>query len=1098
MTTRRNPEGDVGQNPTSAAAGAWQRRAVVRDSRLFTRSLIVVGTLGLVFAWRVDRAINTAYNSQWVAPNTDGLRLPTQTWSWFYAGIGAVSVVLLLGAALLWRRRERGAFFQGELGNTSIAISALVGALASGTAVARWLAADGNEGALTAAVVLNLLALSAVAALALATANLVYGGLTSIVKGVFRRQRANLVVVLALTAGLMFLGQTSGQSIDSIRSWTPLVFDGNDVTWSRLGAARLTLGLAAALLLALVVYEAGVRLTQTRPSLDEPPVKGTLRIGAALSVIGLLLLVALPFGPGLLLLGLGLLLVGALELPKLHGSELARMTPTPAEVNAPEWIAITPLFALAATSVTATVEAAISGGWDLNALMTAAPALVLGALAVLLTRRAGTPTRTIEGVTPMRLWGLASVLVGASLLVLFVKDLSLAALYGLFWLAFLTYYAWRLFSNRPLGIGRASSTGAAQPAWRAYTVAFALSGGLTAFIGIHVEPLEAGHLLGVFTLALVALALAIPLLRILVDLTLRLRPPRLLWWFGFNQLPILTLLLIWWIAVGIAQTHYGPTKSLHDVRLVERTAAGLAPTAATTPTLERYFDEWVDAQPDRNLPAAAGPLPLVLVAAHGGGIRAAYWTVAALDCIVGVSADGFDPGSLDSSDESAKASVRDEACSSRRRTTGEQQAAARRIFMASGVSGGAVGLYAYARQLLQNGELGTTPDWVNERLGDDFASPAIGWALFHDFPNRLFGFHPDVGAPCGWKLLDSCLRQDRAAVLEKTFDDKWDKGLASAALVRRSYDLRFSESAEERENARLLPLLVLNATMTGGKARAVISAANLGSWPAADADDPERGNDRLPLAGTVEIRDALCESKDLRLSTAALLAGRFPYVTPSGRIPGRCGYEGKLRSTDQDALCARETERRVRCEGRFVDGGYTDNSGLFTMVAVWPSLRALIVDYNLRARASGRRELAPMIVELDNHYHASLLSSVPSGGSAAETLIPPQTAFGARSAIETFARAAAYRILPTSCTVTISPALHPGLIAPLGWELSDSARDDLRSGLTKPHPADTTGMQAARLLRQIQARLAAPGEGKVVIREPLERCLPQLPHRVAD
>src|SRR4029450_90087 len=398
----------------------------------------------------------------------------------------------------------------------------------------------------------------------------------------------------------------------------------------------------------------------------------------------------------------------------------------------------------------------------------------------------------------------------------------------------------------------------------------------------------------------------------------------------------------------------------------------------------------------------------------------------------------------------------------------QQQVAARRIFMASGVSGGAVGLYADTRELLHKGWLGRGQGWLDQRLADDFAAPAVGWALYHDAPNRLLGLHPGPGAPCGWKFFGTCLRQDRAAVLEESFDDEW-RGLRSGwAQLRRSYELRYARRGTlVRRRASLLPLRAVNATLTGGKARAVISAANLGSWPSADADDPERGDDRFPLAGTVEVRDALCESNDLRLSTAAVLAARFPYVTPSGRIPGRCGDDG-TDPRDKRAVCANESAKR--CEGRFVDGGYAENSGLFTLVTLWPSLRRLIVDYNVKARAQGRRQIAPMIVEIDNHYQASLRASVPSGGIASETLIPPATAFGSRDAMQTFARAAAYRILPSECTLTISPSLHPGLIAPLGWELSRAAREDLRSGLTRAYPADESGTAMVRRLRQIQAR----------------------------
>jgi hypothetical protein len=357
--------------------------------------------------------------------------------------------------------------------------------------------------------------------------------------------------------------------------------------------------------------------------------------------------------------------------------------------------------------------------------------------------------------------------------------------------------------------------------------------------------------------------------------------------------------------------------ALHDARLVERSGVGLDNGAAAArtaaPTLEKYFDQWLAAQPDKAGDTTETPIPLVLVAAHGGGIRAAYWTAAALDCVVGFSGEGVTNADLESHDEEVRQRTRSQVCGGARRDDAEQHRAAKRIFMASGVSGGAVGLYAYARELLERGSLESAEesggdDWIDKRLGGDFASPAVGWALFHDLPNRLLGLHPNPGAACGWKVpgTPSCLTQDRAAVLEQTFDAKWDEPDSPDARLRGAYDLRFDRDNSKSTKAGLVPLLVMNATLTGGQTRAVLSAAELGSWPDADRDNPNRGDDRLPLAGNVEVRDALCESQDMRLSTAAFLAARFPYVTPSGRIGGSCGYGGELRAPDEpeSVLCS--------------------------------------------------------------------------------------------------------------------------------------------------------------------------------------------------
>jgi hypothetical protein len=280
----------------------------------------------------------------------------------------------------------------------------------------------------------------------------------------------------------------------------------------------------------------------------------------------------------------------------------------------------------------------------------------------------------------------------------------------------------------------------------------------------------------------------------------------------------------------------------------------------------------------------------------------------------------------------------------------------------------------------------------------------------------------------------------------------------------------------------------MNTTVTGGKARGVVSAANLGSWPRPVTEHPAFGSyDALSLAGTVEIVQAICLSRDLRLSTAALLAGRFPYVSSAGHISGHCRRsKGAPLGADARSECA-DAKASV-CEMRLVDGGYAENSGLFTIDALWPSLRQLVVEYNSDKRH--KRSIAPVFVELDNHYQASLGTELPAGGTGAESVVPLVTAFGARNSMETFARALAVRLRPPGCTITISPGLHPGLLAPLGWELSKGARDDLQDGLTRKHPiaARKDRFTPILQLRRLQEWLG--GNQKPQAQIPLTRCMP--------
>ncbi len=93
-------------------------------------------------------------------------------------------------------------------------------------------------------------------------------------------------------------------------------------------------------------------------------------------------------------------------------------------------------------------------------------------------------------------------------------------------------------------------------------------------------------------------------------------PARLL---GFQRPPMVGLLVVW---IALASL-LGPA-GYHDVRLLRR-----AEVAVDVKTLTTEFSNWRGRQPD----SGSGE-PLLVVAASGGGLRAAYWTAAVLDCIL--------------------------------------------------------------------------------------------------------------------------------------------------------------------------------------------------------------------------------------------------------------------------------------------------------------------------------------------------------------------------------------------------------------------------------------------------------------------------------
>jgi hypothetical protein len=190
--------------------------------------------------------------------------------------------------------------------------------------------------------------------------------------------------------------------------------------------------------------------------------------------------------------------------------------------------------------------------------------------------------------------------------------------------------------------------------------------------------------------------------------------------------------------------------------------------------------------------------------------------------------------------------------------------------------------------------------------------------------------------------------------------------------------------------------------------------------------------------------------------TAGLLASRFPYVTPSG-VVGSCG----------DLKPA-----------QLVDGGYTDNTGIGTIVDLAPSWGALVREHNDKVLADGKGEvILPLVVYIENgtgkDYSVGNDDPVDGIGNTfkpgtnlpavPELLVPPATKFISAKedgtndrALLREARAAATAQLCTESSAcatlrsdlpnlvyVISQSTQPSLSAPLGWTLSQSSQNDL-------------------------------------------------------
>ncbi len=370
--------------------------------------------------------------------------------------------------------------------------------------------------------------------------------------------------------------------------------------------------------------------------------------------------------------------------------------------------------------------------------------------------------------------------------------------------------------------------------------------------------------------------------------------------------------------------------------------------------------------------------PMLFVAAEGGGIRAAYWTAAVLKLLRERTPCGIDS-----------------------------------IVVASGVSGGAVGLEV-ARVMPVEDSAEAVWD-----LGDPNAlSQASIGLLVRDPIFTVTGVPP---------LMDGQWL-DRAGLMETAWE---------ATVPGLADDFYAPPQAEG------LPApLVLNSTDATSGCRVLVThlevdGAKNSARPCTDAT--------APLAYSRDIRSYMAGEDDfclegLRGSTAAMLAARFPYVTPSG-VVGPCG----------------KTPR-----AQLIDGGYAEGSGLGSLVDLAPKLLAEVPAALEKESVDVR--VQPIVVFLDNGRGGDLLPVPPQPRS--ELLIPPMgalTAGGTQNSTAAWlqraqALPAGRRVLAPRVFV-VAQGSEPTVEAPLGWVLSQASRDDMDASI-REQLVDACGSQA--------------------------------------
>lgn len=496
-------------------------------------------------------------------------------------------------------------------------------------------------------------------------------------------------------------------------------------------------------------------------------------------------------------------------------------------------------------------------------------------------------------------------------------------------------------------------------------------------------------------------------------------PPYVFRLAGQRRTPTFELVLV----VALLSTLFAKGTSLHAIRDSD------SPPTSKRPTLDEVSASWIAARQadgwscalDVSLPtqstATGKPTtmtlpqlkkvqPLVLVAAEGGGIRAAWWTVDAMSVLTST------------------------------------ECGTRSLFLASGVSGGAVGLGLMASVGPTETDPSTTPlRALNTMAHQDGLAAGVSGLLGRDLIAGAFGIEANPA-----DVPDSVDNfPDRAGLIEYAWE-RTIPGLDAPFPSAKTSDLTVPWKT------------VFNGTSVGYSCRALISDVQLISDEAVnDCDAP--GNE---MAGSYDVFLKHPCYLGIATSTASLLAARFPYVTPSGVLQSKCSNGG---FSDQ-----------------VIDGGYAENTGIDTANSVLSQLMPAIRATNAKALAPGGNGtvIVPIVVFMHNTVAASSQTAPTLAKPSPESAIPVLNSGAAGTLGDTATllqhsgviasewvpdgyatmpsganptesmedqMVAAVRAVLPSQVVTIAPQQAPQMALPLGWSMSSATEDTLDAAL---------------------------------------------------
>ena len=489
------------------------------------------------------------------------------------------------------------------------------------------------------------------------------------------------------------------------------------------------------------------------------------------------------------------------------------------------------------------------------------------------------------------------------------------------------------------------------------------------------------------------------------------------------RIPFIPIFIVWALLLS-----YWDRNDNHSIRTI--------PVAATTvkdvpPDVRSEFVSWFESRPDRA--AYSEEYPVYIVAAQGGGIYAAYQTAVFLarlqDLCSSFSSHLFaissvSGGSVGAATFVAALNGMQSGAGAQGPVSGEPHAAGKPGDPCPSIT----------RFLQPNGfppdldKPGTLETAIDAAMSADFLSPLIAAMLFPDFSQRFLPHRfssLDRARALEFAIEDavgSALKATGTTLLDRPFSDHWNPKRSSPALVMNTTDVASGR------RVLIAPFEIETKATAHSTACSMLNLAR--ARPSANAPAGKDGD-----------RGGYLTS--IRLSTAAVMSARFPWVTPAATV-----------HVDLENTCLGKQEKV-----RLVDGGYVDNSGVETALALIDALKN--IDDILKARPS-----APPAPKIRVHLIALSGGGFPTrtSFSLGETLEPIRALLSARESRAYVALDRASRSLPKlriedpdklipNFSVELSAFRQASLgnrfyPLPLGWAMSAKTREiiGLQSG----------------------------------------------------